>query len=121
MKSFLPILCALSVSASLQQPLAPDGFQVYYSAASPGHAVRIKKQNDSLCDARSNQYTGWLDFDTKHLFFHYFESQRNPAGDPLTLWLNGGPGMCMGSGVQLRTNHFLGASSMLGLFQVSSM
>jgi cathepsin A (carboxypeptidase C) len=50
------------------------------------------QQNDTICDARSKQYTGWLNIGTKHLFFWYFESQNNPSEDPLLLWLTGGPG-----------------------------
>lgn len=29
---------------------------------------------------------------TKHLFYWYFESRRNPSKDPVLLWLTGGPG-----------------------------
>jgi len=35
----------------------------------PLHSIRIKKQHDDLCDAGSKQYTGWLDFHGKHMFF----------------------------------------------------
>ncbi|GME31065.1 alpha/beta-hydrolase [Neofusicoccum parvum] len=82
-------------------PDDPDGFRVVQSSRSPGHSVRIREQNDSLCAAGSPQYTGYLDVGPKHLFFWYFESQNDPANDPLTLWMTGGPG----------------SSSMLGLFE----
>jgi cathepsin A (carboxypeptidase C) len=38
-------------------------------------------------------YSGYLN-STNGRFLHYwfFESQRNPAEDPVVLWLNGGPG-----------------------------
>jgi len=104
------LLAAISFAgvalASLQSPLGPTAveegdFQVFRSSSSPHHTVRIKQQNDSLCDAHSAQYTGWLDVGSKHLFFWYFESQSEPSKDPLTLWLTGGPG----------------GSSMLGMLQ----
>jgi cathepsin A (carboxypeptidase C) len=77
------------------------GYSIYQRLSSD-HSIRIKhQQNDTICDARSKQYTGWLDVGTKHLFFWYFESQNNPSEDPLLLWLTGGPG----------------SSSMIGLLQ----
>jgi len=78
-----------------------DGFHLFTSKHSPQHSIRIRKQNDSICHAHSAQYTGWLDIGPKHLFFWYFESQNDPKNDPLTLWMNGGPG----------------GSSMIGLFE----
>ncbi|KAF2473664.1 alpha/beta-hydrolase [Lindgomyces ingoldianus] len=69
-----------------------NAFQVYRSQYSE-HSIRIKQQqNETLCNAHSKQYTGWLDVGSKHLFFWYFESQSSPSEDPLLLWLTGGPG-----------------------------
>ncbi|KAG4261221.1 hypothetical protein FPRO03_11772 [Fusarium proliferatum] len=77
-------------------------FQVHQSSLFPEHTIRIREQvDDSICDARVKQYTGWLDVGNQHLFFWYFESKNAPKTDPLALWLTGGPG----------------GSSMLGLLQ----
>lgn len=103
------ILAALSLLPCLlasQTPLTSNStseavYNVYQSSYSPSHFIRIKEQDDSLCDARSKQYTGWLDVDSRHFFFWYFESQSDPDKDPLVLWLTGGPG----------------ASSILGMLQ----
>ncbi|EZF36061.1 Carboxypeptidase [Trichophyton interdigitale] len=75
-----------------QQVTIEEGFQIFTSKHSPRHSIRIKKQDSSICDAHSAQYTGWLDIGPKHLFFWYFESQNDPENDPLTLWMTGGPG-----------------------------
>lgn len=99
---------AAVVSAQLQQPLRDSfehrldtsGFRIYQSQRS-SHAIRIKEQDASICDAGSKQYTGWLDVGSKHIFFWYFESQNEKSKDPFTLWQNGGPG----------------ASSLLGMMQ----
>ncbi|OCK74270.1 putative carboxypeptidase S1 [Lepidopterella palustris CBS 459.81] len=49
-----------------------------------------------------NSYAGYIDISpTAHTFFWFFESRSNPATDPVTLWLNGGPG----------------SDSLIGLFQ----
>jgi cathepsin A (carboxypeptidase C) len=101
MKLALAFLLPAVVSA-IQQPFSQvpfqntpeaEGFQIYQSQYSEHHSIRIKEvQNDTLCNAHSKQYTGWLDVGGKHLFFWYFESQDEPTKDPLSLWLTGGPG-----------------------------
>ncbi|KAK9669558.1 hypothetical protein RND81_13G139400 [Saponaria officinalis] len=43
----------------------------------------------------SKHYSGYVTLDESHgkkLFYYLVESQRNPAKDPVVLWLNGGPG-----------------------------
>ncbi|KAL2794381.1 alpha/beta-hydrolase [Aspergillus keveii] len=42
---------------------------VLQSPHSPESSIRIRQQNDSICEAHSAQYTGWLDIGPKHLFF----------------------------------------------------
>ena len=40
-----------------------------------------------------NQYSGFLNLDNgHHLHYWFIESQNDPSSDPVTLWLNGGPG-----------------------------
>ncbi|KAJ5275762.1 hypothetical protein N7524_001915 [Penicillium chrysogenum] len=93
----------ISVGRASQTVLRPEplaNFTTFRSTNSL-HSIRIRQQDESICAAGSAQYTGWLDIGPKHLFFWYFESQNDPVADPLTLWMNGGPG----------------SSSMMGLFQ----
>ncbi|KAJ9145097.1 Carboxypeptidase [Pleurostoma richardsiae] len=72
-----------------------DGYAEYRLPEYPEHAVRMRKQNDDICDAGSTQYTGWIDHAGKHIFFWYVESLNDPEHDPLNLWMTGGPG-CSG-------------------------
>ncbi|KAJ5610852.1 carboxypeptidase Y [Penicillium lagena] len=92
---------AFSQEVLRTEPQSSDDFRVYRSSYSPDHAIRIRQQDESICAAGSAQYTGWLDIGPHHLFFWYFESRNDPANDPLTLWMTGGPG----------------GSSMIGLFE----
>ncbi|KAJ5085235.1 alpha/beta-hydrolase [Penicillium argentinense] len=103
---FSAALLSLTVAAQ-QQVLSSEyantdstDFRVFRSSHSPDHSIRIRQQDNSICVAGTEQYTGWLDVGPHHLFFWYFESQNDPATDPLTLWMTGGPG----------------DSSMIGLF-----
>lgn len=43
----------------------------------------------------SKHYAGYVTVEEQHgrnLFYYLVESERDPAKDPLVLWLNGGPG-----------------------------
>ncbi|KAJ3032097.1 hypothetical protein HDV00_007984 [Rhizophlyctis rosea] len=73
-----------------------EAWNVHTNAAFPGRTLRIKK-TEGLCDKDVKQYVGYLDVDgqdsgSKHFFFWFFESRRDPSKDPVILWLNGGPG-----------------------------
>lgn len=52
------------------------------------------KELPGLCDKINfKQYSGYLDGGKgKKLFYWFVESQSKPSEDPVTLWLNGGPG-----------------------------
>ena len=58
-----------------------------------GTSVRYKL--NELCETTPDvkSYSGYIDIaEDKHLFFWFFESRNQPSSDPITLWLNGGPG-----------------------------
>lgn len=60
-----------------------------------GDGVGVRYKEPQLCETTEgvNSYAGFLDIaDDKHLFFWFFESRNDPETDPVTLWLNGGPG-----------------------------
>lgn len=61
-----------------------------------GYALRIKETNTvPVGDNFSNEkhYAGYLDIDSEaHIFFTFHESRGNPKNDPVSVFLNGGPG-----------------------------
>jgi serine carboxypeptidase-like clade II len=71
------------------------------SAASP-FTLTPKAESDKIghlpgFDGKTpfEQYGGYLDVDQSHgrnLFYWFVESQKDPANDPIVLWLQGGPG-----------------------------
>jgi len=78
MRSFLSVgivgAAAFAAVASAVKPegVVDGGFQTFALPEFPNHAIRMKEQNDTLCDAGSKQYTGWLDVGGRHLFFCWF-------------------------------------------------
>lgn len=77
-----------------QLPATPSGVQ---SITSPNNVtIRYKEPGQSgVCETTPgvNSYSGYVDLAPNvHAFFWFFESRNDPANDPVTLWLNGGPG-----------------------------
>jgi carboxypeptidase C (cathepsin A) len=63
----------------------PNGIEIRYKQ--PG--------KEGICETTPgvNSYSGYIDIRPDiHVFFWFFESKRDPKHDPVTLWLNGGPG-----------------------------
>jgi hypothetical protein len=86
-----------------QLPIDPTGVT---TITSPNNVtIRYKEPGKAgICETTPgvNSYSGFIDLAPDvHAFFWFFESRRDPANDPITLWLNGGPG----------------SDSLIGLFQ----
>ena len=65
--------------------ISPNGFNITYKE--PG--------KDGVCETTPgvNSYSGFVNLaEDVHTFFWFFESRSDPNNDPITLWLNGGPG-----------------------------
>ncbi|KAH8663267.1 Alpha/Beta hydrolase protein [Ilyonectria robusta] len=91
----LGITAAATIDRQQIIGLKEADYSIHSDPSYPDHSIRIRQQGDTLCDAGSKQYTGWLDTPGKHFFFWYFESMNKPEDDPLNLWMTGGPG-CSG-------------------------
>lgn len=86
-----------------QLPLDPTGVTTITSPSNV--TIRYKEPGKTgICETTPgvDSYSGFIDLAPDvHAFFWFFESRRDPANDPITLWLNGGPG----------------SDSLIGLFQ----
>lgn len=77
-----------------QLPAEPTGVTTIHS---PNNVtIRYKEPGkEGVCETTPgvNSYSGFIDLAPDvHAFFWFFESRNDPANDPMTLWLNGGPG-----------------------------
>ena len=64
---------------------------------SPNNVTITYKEpgKEGVCETTPgvNSYSGFVNLAPDvHVFFWFFESRNKPATDPITLWLNGGPG-----------------------------
>jgi len=86
-----------------QFPAEPQGVQTITTPS--GVKVRYKEPGqEGVCETTPGvkSYAGYIDLaENEHTFFWFFESRCDPVHDPITLWLNGGPG----------------SDSLVGLFQ----
>ena len=58
----------------------------------PRTQVYLSSRGSNLTRPASRAYTGYIDVETRHLFFYFFESRRDPDADDVVFWINGGPG-----------------------------
>ncbi|KAF2105440.1 carboxypeptidase S1 [Lophiotrema nucula] len=66
-----------------------------YKIATAPNNVTVRYKNPGICETTPGveSYSGYVDLAPNvHVFYWFFESRNNPAEDPFTLWLNGGPG-----------------------------
>ncbi|PIG81118.1 carboxypeptidase S1 [Aspergillus arachidicola] len=75
-------------------PKEPTGVKTITSPN--GSTIRYKEPGEEgICETTPGvkSYSGYIDITPDiHVFFWFFESKRDPKHDPVTLWLNGGPG-----------------------------
>ena len=77
--------------------ILPAAVEGYTTITSPsGSSIRYKEPGkEGVCETTPGvgSYSGYIDLaPDMHAFFWFFESRSDPANDPITLWLNGGPG-----------------------------
>ncbi|KAE9974920.1 hypothetical protein EG327_008624 [Venturia inaequalis] len=108
------LLGSLQIASGQYFPSPPQGVQTLRSKF--GNGVEISYKEPGICETTPGvkSFSGYVKLPmgilkedgvdnnyTINTFFWFFESRKDPANAPLSIWMNGGPG----------------SSSMIGLFQ----
>ncbi|EME86989.1 uncharacterized protein MYCFIDRAFT_56165 [Pseudocercospora fijiensis CIRAD86] len=91
---WLLALVLLAEATVLENRGVPNQPKDVKTIKSPNGAT-IRYKEPEICETTPGvkSYSGYIDIgETIHIFFWFFESRRDPANDPVTLWQNGGPG-----------------------------
>ena len=86
-------ILAAATAPSINAQLPAEVTDLKTVTGEGGRTLRYREPG--LCETTEGvkSYSGFIDIaEDKHLFFWFFESRHDPASDPITLWLNGGPG-----------------------------
>lgn len=90
-KSFA--ILATGIASLIHAQLPAEVTDLKIVTGPDGRTLRFREPG--LCETTKGvkSYSGFIDLaEDKHLFFWFFESRHDPASDPVTLWINGGPG-----------------------------
>ncbi|KAI0005255.1 carboxypeptidase C [Xylariaceae sp. FL0662B] len=105
MQSRKLLACSLAGLAWAQFPPEPEGITILQSKLHEN--ITISYKEPGICETTPGvrSYAGYIRFPSGTLndggisqdypintFFWFFESRKDPANAPLTLWFNGGPG-----------------------------
>ena len=84
-------LLAFAITSNAQLPA-----EVSDLTTIPGvNGTSLRFKTNELCETTPGvkSYSGYIDIaEDKHMFFWFFESRNEPSSDPITMFLNGGPG-----------------------------
>ncbi|KAI0276744.1 serine carboxypeptidase [Russula aff. rugulosa BPL654] len=90
-KAQIPMLSRVSTGAQAEfQPVGQlsaiksDQWTILRHPVFPKYSARIKQTD--FCDTTVKAYTGYIDFQAKHLFFYFFESRNDPDKDDSTFF-----------------------------------
>lgn len=93
--------------------LSSSEYTVFSLPSFSSHRVHIK-ETPNFCDLTVKSYAGFIDVGPhgrKHLFFWFFESRSSPDEDPVTMWINGGPGGSSAMGLLMELGAFSSRNS----------
>jgi carboxypeptidase D len=79
----------------VRTPVKPMRHCASFQASLSSCSFALLTVEKGVCETTPgvNSYAGFINLAPDvHSFFWFFESRHDPANDPITLWLNGGPG-----------------------------